>query len=202
MSTVMTPFLMNHNHHVGRDSGVSTTTNGVPFDQNGLDALRNSDSPFGKGVLTMSDMMALLNVLANKRMDDIENKMKVSENAQNMANRMENVIAKISDPTKDHEEVPQDVIDYMAKNGILVDGKSVNDFISASKESDGKLNKANLMDIKSALESQSTEASNFVQTSTLKIQQIMQTYNIAAQMTNSLQSMGAEMNKSIASSIR
>jgi secreted effector protein SseB len=193
---------MNHNHHVGRDSGVSTTTNGVPFDQNGLDALRNSDSPFGKGVLTMSDMMALLNVLANKRMDDIENKMKVSENAQNMANRMENVIAKISDPTKDHEEVPQDVIDYMAKNGILVDGKSVNDFISASKESDGKLNKANLMDIKSALESQSTEASNFVQTSTLKIQQIMQTYNIAAQMTNSLQSMGAEMNKSIASSIR
>jgi secreted effector protein SseB len=56
--------------------------------------------------------------------------------------------------------------------------------------------------VKAALESDSGRSSDFVQQGQLQIQQILQTFNIATQMANSLQSMGAEMNKGIASSIR
>lgn len=173
----------------------------APFDdQDGLHALRNNDSPMGRGVRTMSDMMGLLNVVANNLMDGIERKMKISQDAQNMSNEMEAVIAKINDPTKDTQSIPQDVIDYMTQDGITVDGKSIMDFLGG--DAGKQLNKADLMNVKNALDGQQTEASNFVQTSQLKIQQVMQTYNVATQMVNSLLSMGAEMNKAIASSIR
>ncbi|HWX12088.1 MAG TPA: secretion protein EspA, partial [Trinickia sp.] len=81
-----------------------------------------------------------------------------------------------------------------------VNGRSIDQFLG--NDSCKQLDKADLSAVKSALESVSGRASDFVQTSQLKIQQIMQTYNIAVSMINSLQSMGAEANKSIAQAIR
>ncbi|MCX8565611.1 MAG: type III secretion system translocon protein, EspA family [Glomeribacter sp. 1016415] len=62
--------------------------------------------------------------------------------------------------------------------------------------------KGDLMKVKSALESVSTRASDFVQQNQLKLQQMLQNFNTAVTMTNSLQSMNAESTKSIAQSIR
>ncbi|KVX77019.1 secretion protein EspA [Burkholderia ubonensis] len=118
----------------------------------------------------------------------------------------------------------QDVVSYMDSVGIKIDGKRVSDYIwslpevdhqsgqkisldhmkviqSALQNSTG-LDKADLMSVKASLESVSGRASDFVQQSQLKMQQLMQNYNTAVQMINSLQSMLAESTKGIASAIR
>ncbi len=157
--------------------------------------LRNQDSPFGRGILTMSQMMALLNYVANAVMNDIDAEQNVAKEAQNRSNDVAAIIAKISDPAKDKEALTPDIIAYLKENGISVDGVDLN-------SPGNTYDKATLQLVKNAIDNVQTSASNFVQTAQLKIQQVMQTYNIATQMVNSLLSIGAEMNKSIASSIR
>ncbi|WP_231748904.1 secretion protein EspA [Burkholderia humptydooensis] len=118
----------------------------------------------------------------------------------------------------------QDVVSYMDSVGIKIDGKRVCDYIWSLPEVDYQsgrkislehmktilnalqsstgLDKADLMSVKAALESVAGRASDFVQQSQLKMQQLMQNYNTAVQMINSLQSMLAESTKGIASAIR
>jgi secreted effector protein SseB len=165
-----------------------------------FNAARNHDSPLGSAIATMSEMLALLNILSNRMFDDIQLKTQISRDAQDMANKVEQALSKIQDPTKDSQAVPADVVKYMRDNGILVSGRSIDQFLD--NNSGKELNKGDLSAVKAALESVSGRASDFVQTSQLKIQQIMQTYNITISMINSMQSMGAEANKSIAQAIR
>lgn len=166
------------------------------FSSDSTIALRNQDSPFGRGILTMSQMMALLNYVANAVMDDIDAEQNVAKEAQNRSNDVAALIAKITDPSKKDQDqaLTPDIIKYLQANGISVDGVDLN--------KPGQYDKATLQLVKNAIDNVQTSASNFVQTAQLKIQQVMQTYNIATQMVNSLLSIGAEMNKSIASSIR
>jgi secreted effector protein SseB len=165
-----------------------------------FNSARNNDSPLGTAIVTMSQMMSLLTMLSNHMFDDIQKKTQISRDAQDMANAVEQALSKIQDPTKDRNAVPADVIQYMRDNGILVNGRSIDQFLG--NDSGRQLDKADLSAVKSALESVSGRASDFVQTSQLKIQQMMQTYNITVSMINSLQSMAAEANKSIAQAIR
>lgn len=165
-----------------------------------FNAARNRDSPLGSAIATMSEMLALLNILSNRMFDDIQLKTQISRDAQDMANEVEQALSKIQDPTKDSQAVPADVVKYMRDNGILVNGRSIDQFLD--NNSGKELKKGDLSAVKAALESVSGRASDFVQTSQLKIQQIMQTYNITISMINSMQSMGAEANKSIAQAIR
>ncbi|KQN46464.1 hypothetical protein ASE93_14440 [Serratia sp. Leaf50] len=62
--------------------------------------------------------------------------------------------------------------------------------------------KAELEEVKGALESTATRATDFVQSSQLKLQQLMQSFNTAVAMANAVQSMNGESTKSIAQSIR
>ncbi|KQN46462.1 hypothetical protein ASE93_14430 [Serratia sp. Leaf50] len=70
------------------------------------------------------------------------------------------------------------------------------------KYSEVKLDKHELEEIKGALESTATRATDFVQSSQLKLQQLMQSFNTAVAMANAVQSMNGESTKSIAQSIR
>lgn len=53
-----------------------------------------------------------------------------------------------------------------------------------------------------SLDTVSNRASDFVSQSQLQLQKIMQTYNVTVSLLNSMQTMLAEMNKSIAQNIR
>ncbi|KOC86667.1 hypothetical protein, partial [Winslowiella iniecta] len=181
----------------------------------------------------------------------------VSRDAQDMANRVDALLAGLADG-RDKATLPPDVIEYMRANNIEVNGKSIDDFLSdkladilgsggldgyinelereyyqksgeyynsnggersddkkaalddvsqrllraRSGDIDIKLDKADLTAVKSALESHSGRASDFVQQNQLKLQQLMQNFNTAVTMANSVQSMNAESAKSIAQSIR
>jgi len=60
-----------------------------------LVAMKNH-SLMGQGMCTMGDMMLLFTELANAKFQQMSNKMAVSRDAQNMANKVEIAIAKIA----------------------------------------------------------------------------------------------------------
>ena len=118
----------------------------------------------------------------------------------------------------------QDVVSYMDKHGIKVDGKRACDYIWSlpevgyqsgqriskahmqhmydALESSSGLDRGKMQAVKAALETVSNRASDFVSQSQLQLQKIMQTYNVTVSLVNSMQTMLAEMNKSIAQNIR
>ncbi|WP_455871822.1 type III secretion system translocon protein SseB [Serratia proteamaculans] len=157
-------------------------------------------SLMGTAMVTMENIMQLFTELANAKFAQMTEKSSVSRDAQEMANRVDRELAKLSTP-ESTGELPADVLEYMRKNNILVDGKqTIDDFLQGKDGS--KLTKDDLTAIKSSLESHSGRASDFVQQSQLKLQQLMQNFNTAVTMANSIQSMNAESTKSIAQSIR
>lgn len=90
----------------------------------------------------------------------------------------------------------------MHDNGFKIDGMTIDKYMQKN-DPDGKgLDKGKLQAVKAALESVSNRASDFVSQSQLQLQKIMQTYNVTVSMLNSMQTMLAEMNKSIAQNIR
>ncbi|QLL16699.1 secretion protein EspA [Pseudomonas chlororaphis subsp. aurantiaca] len=151
------------------------------------------------GIVTMAAVMLLLQEQANATFEAMTTKTEISREAQDMANRVKAILAKLTKP-EDTAALPQEVIQYLRENNITVEGKTIDEFLSGKDVS--KLSQGDLKAVEMALESASGRASDFVQQTQLKLQQLMQNYNTAVQMTNSLQSMLAESVKSIASSIR
>ncbi|WP_053115940.1 secretion protein EspA [Winslowiella iniecta] len=165
-----------------------------------IDYLRagSNTSLMGTAMVSMENIMLLFTELANAKFEQMSKKTEVSRDAQDMANRVDALLASLAD-AKGTAELPPDVIAYMRENNIEVNGMSIDKFIA---ENGTTLNKADLTAVKSALESHSGRASDFVQQNQLKLQQLMQNFNTAVTMANSIQSMNAESTKSIAQSIR
>jgi secreted effector protein SseB len=235
----------------------------------------------GNAMVTMADMMLMFSQLANDKFTQMSKKMDVARDSQDMANRIEIILAGMKDQNG-REMVPADIIKYMRDNNILVGDKTIDEFLEHEghlmdaldawfakydylkdvnalvslkimeeiydladlmgfdiygfslreycdkmKDITGELigagiisqiimvelrnyaNSANthatknqLDSIKTSLETTSGKASDFVQQSQLKLQQLMQNFNTAVTMANSVQSMNAESTKSIAQSIR
>ncbi|KVV41103.1 secretion protein EspA [Burkholderia ubonensis] len=155
--------------------------------------------PIGDSIAMMLVIMDLLSRQTSAKLDDMQKKSNISRDAQDMANKVEASLAKLV-KAEDKTTLDDSVIRYLRENNILANDKTIDEFL-ADKDG-GKLDKADLMSVKAALESVSGRASDFVQQSQLKMQQLMQNYNTAVQMINSLQSMLAESTKGIASAIR
>ncbi|MDR5616349.1 hypothetical protein [Arsenophonus sp.] len=158
------------------------------------------DSVLSGGIAVLYIFMSLLSDVANQKYAQMQHKSDVSRSAQDMANQVDEIIAEVSKKgDKATGELPQAVIDYMCKNGITVDGMSIDDYI---KKHGDKLDQGQLQAVKAALETVSNRASDFVSQSQLQLQKVMQSYNVTVSLINSMQTMLAEMNKSIAQNIR
>ena len=162
-----------------------------------LVAMKNH-SLMGQAMCTMGDMMLLFTELANAKFQQMSNKMAVARDAQNMANKVEIALTKLA-KDGDTAEVPADVIEYLKQNNILVEDMTIDEYVAKHGTS---MPKSCLLSIQKSLEHTSGTASDFVQQSQLKLQQLMQNFNTAVTMANSIQSMNAESTKSIAQSIR
>lgn len=192
-----------------------------------MQALR-SQGVMSAGIVTMAAVMLLMQEHSNALFDSMQTRTAASRDAQEMANRVKSVLATLSKP-EDKGELPQDVIDYMREHKILVEGKTIDEFLpdalvavatinpmnagfkEAMKEYQELLKnppKTNIMDqgslkaVELALEGASGRASDFVQQCQLKLQQLVQTYNNATNMTSTLQNMSYEIIKNIISSTR
>lgn len=155
--------------------------------------------PIGDSIAMMLFIMDLLSGHTSAKLDEMQKKSNISRDAQDMANQVEASLAKLVKP-EDKTTLDDSVVQYLRDNNILINDKTIDEFL-ADKEG-GNLDKADLMSVKAALESVAGRASDFVQQNQLKMQQLMQNYNTAVQMVNSLQSMLADSTKGIASAIR
>lgn len=192
------------------DDIIESTSRGSGSDSH-LQGLKNL-GVLNTGIVTMAAVMLLLQEHANATFESMTTKTEISREAQDMANQVKAILAKLTKP-EDTAVLPEAVIQYLRDNNILIEGKTIDEFLNISPvqsliedkvmRSPGvKLDQGDLKAIEMALESASGRASDFVQQTQLKLQQLMQNYNTAVQMTNSLQSMLADSVKSIASSIR
>ncbi|CAM2880095.1 secretion protein EspA [Vibrio neptunius] len=236
------------------------------------------DSVLSGGVAVLYLFMNLLSELADAKYGQMQAKADVSRTAQDMANRVDEVIARVAkEGDKATGQLPPEVVKYMQDNGFSVDGMSISEYLKTNDPSakyldklkakidasgpegmqsyswqdvvsymdqhgikvDGKracdyiwslpevgymsgqrinkdhmqhiadtlqasggLDQGKLKAVKAALDTVSNRASDFVSQSQLQLQKIMQTYNVTVSLLNSMQTMLAEMNKSIAQNIR
>ncbi|WP_246029031.1 hypothetical protein [Parashewanella tropica] len=162
---------------------------------------QQGDSVLSGGVAVLYTFMSLLSELANGKYMQMQEKAKVSRDAQDKANEVNEQIADVSKQgDKGSDALPSDVIQYMKDNDIEIDGKDIDDYLGHNEGK--KLDKGSLEAVKDALENVSNRASDFVSQSQLQLQKIMQTYNVTVSLINSMQTMLQEMNKSIAQNIR
>jgi secreted effector protein SseB len=161
-------------------------------------SVANSQSMFSNGLQTMQNIMLQLTQSGNELFVQMNRKSEIARDAQDKANLVEGIMAKLEKPA-DKLELPDGAIAYMKANNILVDGKTIDEFIGVKGKT---LDKGDLMMVKSSLESVAGRATDFNQQSQLKLQQIMQNYSTSNQLTQSMQSMLAEMTKGTASAIR
>jgi secreted effector protein SseB len=155
-------------------------------------------SMFSNGLMTMQSIMLQLTQNGNDLFAQMNAKSSEARDAQEQANFFESLIATLDKP-KDKAWIPHENWAFMVDKKIMVDGKSFREFM---EDKNFHLDKAGLMSVKSALESVSGRASDFNQQNQLKLQQIMQNYSTSSQLTQSVQSMLAEMTKGTAAAIR
>ncbi|MFN3015059.1 secretion protein EspA [Vibrio coralliilyticus] len=158
------------------------------------------DTVLSGGIAVLYMFMNLLSEMADAKYSQMQKKSEVSRTAQDMANRVDEKVAEAAkEGDKATKQLSPEVINYMRDNGFTVDGKTIDKYLEANGKD---LDQGKLKAVKASLETVSNRASDFVSQSQLQLQKLMQTYNVTVSLLNSMQTMLAEMNKSIAQNIR
>ncbi|WP_301308556.1 secretion protein [unidentified bacterial endosymbiont] len=152
--------------------------------------ISDDGGPFLAGYNAFRMIYANLARMLNAELATIKNKSTRATNTQEMANRMDEVIAKASKgDDKTREAVPEEVIKYMRDNGIPVDGQTIDNYIKAHDE--GGLDKGSLTAIKSSLDTSYHRDADFMQQEQLVIQNLYQEVNaVVTQMTGLISKLG------------
>ncbi|MCL1123700.1 secretion protein EspA [Shewanella surugensis] len=164
---------------------------------------RQGDNVLSRGIAVMYMFMNLLSEMADSMYAGMQSQSDITREAQSMANRVDSAIAKAAkDGDKGEAWLDADVYNYMQANNITVNGMSISEYANTAGGGNTRFDQGELKSIKSALETVSNQASDYVSQSQLQLQKLMQTYNVTVSLINSMQTMLADMNKSIAQNIR
>ena len=120
------------NHGTGVHSGRSSS--GSSHVENTVDVAHtlaaDGDIVLSGGIAVLYLFMNLLSDLAQYKYLEMREKAKVSRDAQNMANEVNELIAKVSQQgDSGSATLPADVIRYMEENNIKIDDKSIDDYL-------------------------------------------------------------------------
>lgn len=135
-----------------------------------------SGGPFTKAFTKLSDHMEHLSKEAQAYYDTLENKTVLSNEATKLLQKVDN------------PEFRSEVIEFLKVHKV--------------PHKKDWLDVYDLQELREGLENFKTSQTDFVAESQLKIQRVMQTYNTTATLMNSLQSMLAELNKTIIQAMR
>lgn len=151
----------------------------------------DSNNPFAYGFSVLDNLQSALQKIANSFFARINTSTNRARNTQDMANRMDEVIADAAKgDDKTRKPVPDDVISYMRDNGILVDGMTINDYMAQHQDADG-LDKGGLQAVKAALDNSANRDTDLMTQGQLTIQKMTQEINAAiTQMTGLLSKWG------------
>lgn len=151
----------------------------------------DSNNPFAYGFSVLDNLQLALQKIANSFFARINTSTNRARNTQDMANRMDEVIADAAKgDDKTRKPVPDEVIKYMQDNGILVDGMTINDYMAQHQDADG-LDKGGLQAVKAALDNSANRDTDLMTQGQLTIQKMTQEINAAiTQMTGLLSKWG------------
>ena len=188
------------------ESSMSTVaTSGSTYTTSASDLLKG-DSVFSSGLMTLYLFMQTLTEQANSKYATMNESSERSRLAQS---HLTTVDAKIAEMTSNGDNKATAILDpkiaqYLDENKLVISGV-------CGYQSDGKwgweadsnsLRQDQFNAVKGALENVANRASDFVSSSQLQLQKLMQTYNVCVSLINSMQTMLADMNKTIAQGIR
>lgn len=168
-------------------------------------SLYEGDSVFSYGLDVLFTFMQMLSDQANSSYAAMQENSTKSRDAQGHASTVDGILANVAAKGDSNatDDLPDDVKKYIEDNHLEISGV-------CGYGSDGKwvwtkgsgYNQGELAAIKGALDNVANRASDFISTSQLQLQKMMQTYNVCVSLINSLQTMLADMNKTIAQGIR
>lgn len=154
----------------------------------------SADNVFAYAYKIMLLLQDVQSSRAYAQFNDIQKASNRARDTQGKANQMDEVIAKASKGDGNTKEaVPEDVIKYMKEHGILVDGKSIEEYIKQHKGADGKLDKGSLQAIKAALDNSAGRDSDLSSQAQLTIQKAIQMLNAAISQATNLVSKWGEI---------
>lgn len=160
------------------------------------------------GIEALYILMQSQSELATQKYEEIVKRSHVARDLQKYVGDVDVALAQLTKPEDKSGVLNKSLIDYMQKNGILVEGeggtKTVTDYL-APKFSNNQvqgLNQAQLKAIRTALDGAANRASDMGTQAQLIIQKVTQAYNVAVNMINSLQGMLHKDNEMIASGMR
>lgn len=168
------------------------------------------DNLMSEGISVLYKFMTLFSDLAQGKYDQMSAKADRARDSQQAANQVDSIISRLA-KADDKGDLSPEVIQYLRDHHIAItvqnDGKNstsdIDSYLNSIGHQDGKgLDKGQLDVIKGALETDSGRCSDFVTQAQLQIQKTMQSYNVCVSLVNSMQTLLAEMNKSIAQNIR
>ncbi|MCW1975700.1 UNVERIFIED_ORG: secreted effector protein SseB [Pantoea agglomerans] len=149
------------------------------------------NNPFAYGFSVLNNLQLVLQKIANALFGKINTSADRARNTQDMSNRMDEVVADAAKgDDKTRKPVPDEVVKYMRDNGILVDGMSIDDYISKHGGTDG-LDKGSLQAVKAALDNSAKRDTDLMTQGQLSIQNMTQEINaVVTQMTGLLSKWG------------
>lgn len=149
------------------------------------------NNPFAYGFSVLDNLQLVLQKIANALFGKINTSTDRARNTQDMSNRMDEVIADAAKgDDKTRKPVPDEVVKYMRDNGILVDGMSIDDYISKHGGTDG-LDKGSLQAVKAALDNSANRDTDLMTQGQLSMQKMTQEINaVVTQMTGLLSKWG------------
>jgi secreted effector protein SseB len=182
--------------------GASTSS---PRSVNSGMSLYQGDSVFSYGLSVLFAFMQLLSDQANGSYANMQENSNISRDAQQNASVVDGILANAAAKGNSNatDYLPQDIMDYIEQNHLDISG--ICGYGSDGKwmwQSSGPYDQGQLTAIKGALDNVANRASDFISTAQLQLQKMMQTYNVCVSLINSLQTMLADMNKTIAQGIR
>lgn len=160
------------------------------------------------GIEAMYILMQSQANLATQKYDEIVKRSHVARDLQKYVGDVDVALAQLTKPEDKSGKLNQSLIEYMQKNGIVVEGeggtKMVTEYLGnkfVNNQIHG-LNQAQLKTIRAALDGAANRASDMGTQAQLIIQKVTQAYNVAVNMINSLQGMLHKDNEMIAGGMR
>ncbi|EHQ5245515.1 SPI-2 type III secretion system translocon protein SseB [Salmonella enterica] len=155
-------------------------------------------NPFAEGYGVLLILLMVIQAIANDKFIQVQKNAERARNTQEKSNEMDEVIAEAAkgDP-KTKEAVPDDVADYMRKNGITIDGLTFDQYM-AKYGDHGKLDKGGLQALKAALDNDANRNTDMMSQGQIIIQKMSQELNAVLTQLTGLISKWGEISSMIA----
>ncbi|MBM7071412.1 hypothetical protein JQC92_05070 [Shewanella sp. 202IG2-18] len=171
----------------------SNAPNGLVAGINGI-----ANSLFTEGLSVLYNNMDVLQDQANDQFKEMSARQEDARTTHEMSARIGDIMKQLPNNEKS-VKLPPDIVKYMQQANMTVAGMPIDEYLKKYKK---KFKSGQLGDIQASLDAKNSEDTDYAAQQQLKIQKMLQTYNVTVSLINAMQTLLSEMNKNIASNIR